>query len=68
MLVLSYKVADYTINIFQTKIGYSFKIKTKIFNKIYQVAESFSYVNDFNICKQRADDQLEILMNMKSMI
>ena len=68
MLVLSYKVADYTINIFQTKIGYSFKIKTKIFNKIYQVAESFSYVNDFNICKQRADNQLEILMNIKSML
>lgn len=68
MLVLSYSVGDYKVIINKTNPGYSFKIKTKIFNKIYQVAESFSYVNDFNICKQRADNQLEILMNMKSML
>ena len=68
MLVLSYKVADYTISIFQTKIGYSYKIKTKIHNKIYTIVESYTYANDFNLCKQRADAQLEILMNMKSML
>ena len=68
MLVLSYKVADYTVSIFHTKIGYSYKIKTKIQGKTYEVARSFTYCNDFDLCKQRADDQLEVILNMKSML
>ena len=68
MVILSYKVADYTVSITKQKIGYSYKIKTKIHNKIYTIVESYTYANDFNLCKQRADAQLEILMNIKSML
>ena len=68
MLVLSYKVSDYTVSIFQTKIGYSYKIKTKMQDKMYEVARSYFYFGDFDRCKAKADDELEILMNIKSML
>lgn len=68
MLVLSYSVGDYTVSINKSSLGYSYKIKTKIQNKMYEVGRSYFYSGDFDRCKFKADENLEIIMNIHKMI
>jgi hypothetical protein len=68
MLVLSYSVGDYKVVINKTNSGYSYKIKTKIQDKMYEVARSYFYFGDFDRCKAKADDELEIIMDIHKML
>lgn len=68
MLVLSYSVGDYKVIINKTNPGYSYKIKTKIQDKMYEVARSYFYFGDLDRCKSKADDELEIIMDIHRMI
>lgn len=68
MLVLSYSVGDYTISINKSSLGYSFKIKTKIQNKMYEVGRSYCYYGSYERCKAKADEELEIITNIQRML
>lgn len=64
MLLLSIHEGDYTANLYQYKLGYQYKIFTKLKGKNTCVAQSYAYIFDKDLCYQKMIDDLNVTMGI----
>lgn len=64
MLLLSIHEGDYKANLYQYKLGYQYKIFTKINGKNTCVAQNYSYIFDKDLCYQKMMDDLNVTMGI----
>ena len=64
MLLLSIHEGDYKANLYQYKLGYQYKIFTKINGKNTCVAQSYAYIFDKEVCYQKMMDDLNVTMGI----
>ena len=75
MIIQKYNIGEYTITISKVKIVsqcsdmfYTFKIKTRINNKMETVGQSYVYYEKLEDCKRASQERLEEVMCIKSML
>lgn len=67
MILHTLTVGDFKANLYQYKLGYGYKIFTKINNKNTCVAQSCVYFNDKIFCYDRMVSDLNMLMGMNEL-
>ena len=67
MILHSHTIGDFKANLYQYKLGYGYKIFTKINNKNTCVDQSFVYFNDKIICYDKMISALNMLMGMNEL-
>lgn len=64
MLLISMHEGDYKANLYQYKLGYQYKIFTKINGKNTCVARSYAYIFDRAVCYQKMMEDLNVTMGI----
>ena len=64
MIVQTVTVGDYKANLYLYKLGYQYKIFTKINGKNTCVAQSYAYIFDKDLCYQKMMDDLNVTMGI----
>ena len=68
MIVQTITVGDYKANLYQYKLGYQYKIFTKINGKNTCVTRSYAYIFDKDLCYQKMMDDLNTTMGMVKLL
>ena len=64
MIVQTVTVGDYKANLYLYKLGYQYKIFTKLNGKNTCVAQSYAYIFDKDLCYQKMIDDLNVTMGI----
>ena len=64
MIAQTVTVGDYKANLYLYKLGYQYKIFTKINGKNTCVAQSYAYIFDKDLCYQKMMDDLNVTMGI----
>lgn len=64
MIVQTVTVGDYKANLYLYKLGYQYKIFTKINGKNTCVAQNYAYIFDKDLCYQKMIDDLNVTMGI----
>ena len=64
MIIQTVTVGDYKANLYLYKLGYQYKIFTKINGKTTCVAQSYAYIFDKDLCYQKMMDDLNVTMGI----
>ena len=64
MIIQTVTVGDYKANLYLYKLGYQYKIFTKINGKNTCVAQSYAYIFDKDLCYQKMMDDLNVTMGI----
>ena len=64
MLLLTLHEGDYKANLYQYKLGYQYKIFTKVNGKSTCVSRSYAYIFDKDMCYQMMLDDLNTTMGI----
>ena len=68
MLLLSIHEGDYKANLYQYKLGYQYKIFTKINGKNTCVSRSYAYLFNKEECYQKMMNDLNVTMGMVKLL
>ena len=68
MIVQTITVGDYKANLYLYKLGYQYKIFTKINGKNTCVSRSYAYLFDKEECYQKMMDDLNTTMDMVKLL
>ena len=68
MIIQTVTVGDYKANLYLYKLGYQYKIFTKINGKTTCVAQSYAYIFDKELCYQKMMDDLNTTMGMVKLL
>ena len=64
MIIQTVTVGDYKAYLYLYKLGYQYKIFTKINGKNTCVAQSYAYIFDKDLCYQKMMDDLNVTMGI----
>ena len=64
MLIFTLHSGDYYANLYQYKLGYQYKIYTKINGKRTCVARSYAYIFNRDECYQKMMEDLNVTMGI----
>lgn len=64
MIIQTITVGNYKANLYLYKLGYQYKIFTKINGKNTCVAQSYAYIFDKEVCYQKMIDDLNVTMGI----
>ena len=64
MIIQTVTVGEYKANLYLYKLGYKYKIFTKINGKTTCVAQSYAYIFDKDLCYQKMIDDLNTTMGI----
>ena len=68
MIIQTVTVGDYKASLYLYKLGYQYKIFTKINGKTTCVAQSYAYIFDKDLCYQKMMDDLNVTMGMVKLL
>ena len=68
MLIQTVTVGDYKANLYLYKLGYQYKIFTKINGKTTCVARSYAYIFDKQECYNEMMEDLKVTMGMVKLL
>ena len=64
MIIQTVTVGGYKANLYLYKLGYQYKIFTKINGKNTCVAQSYAYIFDKEVCYQKMIEDLNVTMGI----
>lgn len=64
MIVQSITIGDYKANLYLYKLGYQYKIFTKINGKNTCVSRSYAYIFDKDVCYQKMLEDVNVTMGI----
>lgn len=67
-LLNKYTVGDYHCYLYEEKIGYTYRIKTRINGKLTTIAQPYVYANTKEIAEERLREKLEVTMGICSLL
>ena len=68
MIVQTVTIGDYKANLYLYKLGYQYKIFTKINGKNTCVAQSYAYIFDKQECYNEMMEDLKVTMGMVKLL
>ena len=67
-LLNKYTVGEYYCYLYEEKIGYTYRIKTRINGKLTTIAQPYTYANTKEIAEEELREKLEVTIGICSLL